>query len=184
MTDIIIDLIKYFSKFPLKDGVLKLFSRNEDTGSAEYEALRDYVIALPAGLIPDLEALIVSTDENDIKELVRSQNGYFLLLEYFQFSTSAPDKTYSRDTKFSLSLSVLHKQDKSGTDLIDEALVMNQCLNYILELEGLILDDDSDLCAWLRYLDSGIQITPVEPHFAWQNMGWVMTFEKQIDGLI
>lgn len=183
MIDLIVNLIKYFGKFPFKDAVLDLFTRT--TGKlAGYDDLKDYITNLPDGLIPGLTGFIISVDEDEIKEIVESQNGYFLLLEYFQFKTTAPDNTYSRDTTFSLALSVMHNQDKQGTDLIEEALIMDQCLNYILELKDLILSDDSELCAWLRNMDSGIMITPVEPRLAWQNLGWVLSFEKQIDGLI
>lgn len=183
MNDVLIDLIKYFSQFPEKESVLKLFTRGDEKLSG-YDDLRTYVQNLPAGLVPDLTSFVVSTDEKVLKEAIQSQKGYIMLLEYFNFNTTAPNRQGTRETTFSLSVSILHNYDNSGTDVIEEALIMNQCLNYILDIKKFILEDDVELCAWLRYLDSGITITPVEPYFAWQNMGWSMTFEKQIDGLI
>ena len=184
MTDTIINLFKYFAQFPLKDAVLKLFTREATEKLPGYDDLKQYVEDLPAGLIPDLTGFVMSTDEDDIKELVKGQKGYFMLLEYFQFNTTPPDNARNRKTKFSLAISILHDHNKSNTDIIDEALIMDQCLNYTIQLKDLILEDDSELCSWLRYMDSGITITPVEPRFAWQNIGWVLAFEKNIDELV
>ena len=66
----ILELLKYFAKYPTKAGVLNLFKQGESTLSG-YADLLSFVNALPANsVMPDIENYVVASDIDSTKQLV------------------------------------------------------------------------------------------------------------------
>ena len=136
------DLIKYFAKFPNRDGVLKLFNKNVLPApmSAEYTAVKQYIEALPEqSLIPELEALVFGLSEDVVDRIVSSTDGFFMMVEYGPVRGSVPDRTGRRDADWKLSLIVGFHFNLGEYDPITEIVVMDKCMQYLLQIVAFTL---------------------------------------------
>lgn len=175
--DILINIIKYFSKFPAKDGVLRNFKRS--AGILEgYDDLFDYITALPAGLLGDIKEFIISTNEEVIAERIRKISSYFMLLEYSSLISYARNNAGIRESAMNLSVIIAYPGNKPGFDVIDEALVMNKTLELAVSIAKQMEADNEDLCSDKRYMSSSVTISPVEPVMIYGCYGWSLTFTK------
>ena len=174
---ILTDLIQYFAKYPDRTGVLKLFSRSTSTVTG-YAALKSYIEALAAPLNPEIKDFLVSTDETVIADRIRSASSFFMLLEYAGLTSTAPNKAYIRDSVFNLSVIIAHPANKSGRDLAEEQLIMDQALTTITSIAKQMDSDNKELCSHLRFMPGGVSIAPIEPLMMYGCIGWALTFTK------
>lgn len=174
---ILLNIIKYFSKFPDRDGVLKNFKRS--TGTLEgYDSLKSYITALGEPLLSDIKDFVVSSREEVIAERIRSASSYFMLLEYAGVISSPADKAYVRESAINLSVIIAHPGNKPGLDIIDEAIIMDKALYLAVQVAKQMDLDNQDLCGNKRYLPGTVSITPIEPVMLYNCIGWSVTFSK------
>lgn len=175
----ILNDILYYAKFPAKAGVLKNFKR-QDKIMPGYEELRTSVQALPEeSLIPAIEDFIFSTNENIIKESISNIKSYFLMFQYGIIRSPAVNRAGARDTVFSSSLIVAKPISRNATDNVEEAIYLNQCLQYIVQIANQMRTDNKTLfCHADRFQESNIDISPIEPALLYGCTGWVMTFNR------
>jgi hypothetical protein len=174
---ILIDLIKYFAKFPDTAGVLKILSRTTSKVSG-YTELDAYLRSLGTPVIPGIKNYLVSTDENVISSQIRNMGSYFLMLEYSGLFSSPPNRAYVRESAFNLSVIVAHPNNKPGFDLAEEQLVSAQCLDYTVQIAKQMETDNKELCSNRRFMPGSVNISPVEPAMLYGCIGWAITFTK------
>lgn len=173
----IIDVVKYFSKFPQKQGVLKNFTRTAGKISG-YDDLRQYIEALPDPLMPELSELVFSTDEKAIGERIRNIDNYFMYLEYGPIQADYPDTVRIRKVSFNLAVYVCYHANGRNIDSMEEALIMDNCLQRVFELSKYMIADDNQTCPHTRFAESMLSFSPVEPMLMYQSIGWGVTFKK------
>jgi hypothetical protein len=174
---IIIDLIKYFAKFPDRDGMMKIFSRSAEK-VAGYTELKSYIEALGDPLVPGIKDLVVSSNEEVISTRIRNISTFFMLLEYAGISSTPPNRAYIRDSSVNLSIIVAHPANKAGLDIIEEQLIMDQALDYITTIAKQMDEDNKEMCSNRRFMPSSVSIAPVEPAMLYGCVGWALTFSK------
>lgn len=173
----IIDVIKYFAKFPNKQGVLKNFKRA--TGAIEgYNDLMTYISALPPALMPEITELVISTDEKAVGERIRNIDNYFMFLEYGQLQGDYPDRMRIRKVSFNLAVYVCYHDNSRGIDSMEEAIIMDSCLQKVFQLAKLMIADDNEILIHTRFAESVLNFSPVEPSLMYGSIGWGMTFKK------
>ncbi|MDA3912286.1 MAG: hypothetical protein PF448_13110 [Bacteroidales bacterium] len=182
VTDPVVELLKYFCKFPNRDGVLKNFARSSEKVNG-YNDLKTYIQELPAAIMPEIKDFIFTSDSDVLKDRVRTASDYFMLLEYGQIVQSGQNKMKVRETEWLVSLTIAHQANGRNHDGFEEALLSNQALNIVRDLIQRIDADDSNTCASGRLLDKPISISPVEPYLLYNSYGWVLTFKKTATNL-
>lgn len=178
----IIDVVKYFAKFPQKQGVLKNFTRTTEKLDG-YNDLRQYIQALPDPLMPDITELVFSTDEKAVGDRIRNIDNYFMYLEYGPIVGDYPDRVRLRKVSFSLAVYVCYHADGRNIDSMEEALIMDNCLQKVFQLAKYMIADDNQLTPHTRFAESVLNFSPVEPLLMYQSIGWGLTFKKA-DNLI
>lgn len=173
----LIDTIKYFAKFPSRDGVIKCFSN--PVPDPEYLSLQNYISNLEGnGLIPDIEDFIVSSDEKAIAEKIKNIEGYFMYLEYAGIQSTAPDQMRNRNTDSTFAIIVAHHNNSRNTDNMYEAIIMDKCLAYIKQMWEYMKADDAEVCGNKRLTDSAISIQPIPAVLLYQSYGWELAIRK------
>ena len=181
------DLIKYFAKFPDKDGVLQLFNKNVLPApmAAEYTAVKEYIEALPeVSIIPELEALVFGLNEDVVDRIVSSTDGFFLMVEYGPVRGSVPDKTGRRDADWKLSVVVGYHFNLGEYDPITEIVVMDKCMQYLLQIASTIETDEYEDCPLKRFNEGTIHFTPINPTELYESIGWMMDFSETIQAIV
>ena len=174
---ILIDLIKYFAKFPDRPGVLKLFSRTTERITG-YDTLKNYITALPAALNPEIKDFIVSTDETVVSQRIRNAASFFMLLEYAGLASTAPNRAYIRESAFNLSVIIAHTNNKPGYDIVEEQLIMDQALETVTKIAKQMEVDNQDMCSNRRFMPGSVSIQPIEPAMLYGCIGWSLTMTK------
>lgn len=178
------NIIVYFAKYPHRDGVLKNFARQNPSGKAEYDALRAEIEALPPALLPGIKDYVVSTNIEVLAEKIRDVKDYFLLVEYGAVQSSRPQKAANRESEFTLAVAVGKPYSKSDTDTMEESLIMDTCLGYLVQIARQMTDDNNNTCPYLQWIEGSITIQPVEPILMFGCLGWQMTVNKLANDLI
>ncbi|MBV5334181.1 MAG: hypothetical protein JZU49_00055 [Sulfuricurvum sp.] len=173
----LIDVVKYFAKFPNRAGVLKNFKRSSAT-SEEYSELKEYITALPDPLMPDITELIVSTNEKEVSDRIRNIDNYFMFLEYGQLQGDFPDRMRIRKVSFNLAVYVCYHDNGRGIDSMEEAIIMDNCLQKVFQLAKLMIASDNEILIHSRFAESVLNFSPVEPSLMYGSIGWGLTFKK------
>lgn len=174
----LLDIIKYFAKYPAKPAVLELF-RYKSEANALYDGLKTELEALPdESIIPGITKYVFSTDSNVVDDILRDMQEYFLLLEYGRVTGSPVQQMDTRDVNANLAISVGIKHSKKADDIVMESVKMQQCMDYIIAIIKQMVIDNDDLCDWLRFNESSFHIDPIDPLFAHGCIGWTLSFTK------
>lgn len=172
----VIDVVKYFAKFPNRNGVLKNFKRK--SGSAEYNELRDYITALPVPVMPELCELVFSSDAEEVMDRIENIDNYFMFVEYGSITARHPDQVRIRKIDFSLAVYICYHGNDRNMDSMGEAIIMDNCLQKCFDIAAQMISDDNQICPHERFAESAISFSPIEPASMFGSIGWGITFKK------
>ncbi len=172
----IIDIVKYFARYPKREGVLKNFKRA--SGSDEYNGLKTFIADLPDPLMPDISELIFSSDAEEVMNRIQNIDNYFMFIEYGSMTARYPDKVRIRKIDFSLALYICYHGNTRNMDSMDEAIIMDKCLQHCFNIAAKMIADDNEICPHQRFAESDINFSPVEPASMFSSIGWGITFKK------
>ncbi|MEY8587933.1 hypothetical protein [Phocaeicola sartorii] len=173
----ILDLFKYFAKFPELFGVLTIFNNGESilsdyaTLKAELEEIR------PHSLIPEIQHYVFGQSFEGVKKRIDSISGTFLFVDFGEFSSVRDQRNSIHDTQ-KLAVTVAMKVPTTS-DLVEEAIISEKTLQLINILRARMLDDSKKINApWLKKLSDTHDIIPfVAPELG--SLGWSMRFDSE-----
>ena len=82
----ILDLLRYFARFPKKEGVVSMFA-NGSSDFIQYAELLGYVKKLPEPIMPELENLVFGQSYDYVKKRVDNITGNYLFVDLDRKST-------------------------------------------------------------------------------------------------
>ena len=82
----ILDLLRYFARFPQKEGVVSMFA-NGSSDFIQYTELLGYVKKLPEPIMPELENLVFGQSYDYVKKRVDNITGNYLFVDSHQAVT-------------------------------------------------------------------------------------------------
>lgn len=177
-----IDDLKYISKFPLKSGVLANFKTPVADQDDDYKQLLADLTALdPHSLMPALKHFVFAESKEQLSNLMKEVDGFFLLLEYENIDVDSPSPVRIRDMRSLYTLTIGSHFDKRTLDGVSETLLANKALGYMLNLLDLIKADDKLTCASKRWLEHQFHIRPIEPALLFQSIGWEVQLLKDFN---
>jgi len=177
--DLIIKLFRYFSRF-VTVPVLKEFliqpARSQHPGYAmiEAEILSDPALATR---MPEIERFVLSINEQYVSEKIKNSKGVILFVEY---GPIAADFKSINGVKQSLGVTIAHNFTHTNHDNLNEALLMNRCLDILLTiLRQMTLDQgELDFCASSDLLTMPVDIQVVDPVSFYGCGGWCAMFQN------
>ena len=182
----IIDLIKYFAKFPAKEGVLDMF-RNQASPMPEYAQLLTYINALPdTSVLPGLEKMVVATSLEAVKQFVSSFVGVdkFLMLDYGEITSTPSQKDSLNDTMAFAITVAMHYSDNA--DIMEQAIASAVTLDLANRLRAHMMADSEskELGSFVDNIISGQHtLVPFEGKEI-QSIGWTLAFRLNATDLL
>lgn len=182
----ILDLIKYFAKFPTKAGLLKMFVRGESSLPA-YASLLAYINALPdESVMPEIENYVVASSLDKVKGFVSGFYGVqtYLMLDYGEIS-SMPDERDSLQDNMRLAVTVACHLDNNA-DLVEDNIASDITLGIANRLRAHVMADSRNqaLGHGIKNIIGGAhQIVPFESKEL-QSVGWTIAFSLDATDLL
>lgn len=170
---IILDLLKYFAKFPHKDGVLDIFY-NGTSQYPQYLELKEYVTMLPEALVPEIQSLVFGSSLESVKARVNKISGTYLFVDFGEFSCNRDIRNSIEDSQ-RLAVTVAVKTSSSA-DITEEAIASDMSLELLNQVRGCMLADSEQRERWLEQLSSDHTIVPFEATDL-SSIGWTLMFD-------
>ncbi|WP_455601505.1 hypothetical protein [Bacteroides rodentium] len=171
----ILDLLKYFARFPKKEGVISMFA-NGSSDFVQYAELIGYVRNLPKPVMPGLENLVFGQSYEYVKRRVDNITGNYLFVDFGEFTSSRDTHNSILDSQ-KLAATIAMKVSDSA-DMVETAIASEITLSLLAELrKRLILDSRSEDLPWLDKISAGHDIIPfVSSEF--KSIGWTLMFSS------
>lgn len=178
-TTLITDIFTYFAKFPDKASVLKNFKSGSK--EANYLALKATIEALPAeSLIPEIKEFIFGMNEDELHTRIKNMEDLFLFVEYGQVNLIRDEKNDITNSQIALAVNVATKFNWDNKDTVEESLLLNKTLNYLVKIINQIkADDETNDCPLSRYFNNPSAIMQIEPKSFHNKLGWNIMFYKK-----
>ena len=176
--DLIIDILKYYSKFIPKEVLKKIFFQPVKSKNQGYDEIKTEILALPdTQVLPEFDTFVVSQNENFVSEKMNNSKGYVLFVEYGSFSVN---HGIEYGVKENLAVAVVRNFSDKNNDSVNEAIHMNKCFQLLNEILTTMGDEQDELefCG-ASLVDPPIEISPIEPAAFYGCGGWMAKFTKQ-----
>jgi hypothetical protein len=169
----ILELLKYFARFPKKEGVVSMFT-NGSSNFYQYAELLKHIIDLPEPIIPELENFVFGQSYDYVKKRVDNITGNYLFVDFGEF-TSSRDACNSMLDRQKLAATIAMKVSDAA-DMVETAIASEITLSLLAKLrQRLILDSRSEELSWLDKVSESHDIIPfVSSEF--KSIGWTMMF--------
>lgn len=175
----ILDIFKYFAKFPSRNGVLSIFL-NGSSSYTQYSALKAYVNALPDPYVPEIGSLVFGQDLAEVKRRIDSVTGSFLFVDFGEFSSKQLHNSFTETQK--LAVTVAEKVPDSA-DMVECAIVSDATLQLLVKVrERLLIDSHSEDYPWLERISGSHDIIPFVATEL-KSLGWTLMFESEASDL-
>lgn len=181
----ITDIIKYFSKYPERAGVLHMFV-NSTSDMAGYNALKAYVQDLPEhGVIPDIQYMAVGQSMESLTGFLNSITGCvtYLLVDFGEINSSKNNKNTISDTmKMAVTVAM---RVPDGMDIIEESIASANTLELTNRLRAHLMRDSRDkvLGSWFDLFDGRHDLVPFVTKEL-QSIGWTIMFNASATDML
>nr|WP_321409330.1 hypothetical protein [uncultured Carboxylicivirga sp.] len=181
--NLILDLITYFGKFPLKDGVLKCFNRGEEAMEG-YNDLKQLITDMdPHSLLPEIKDFAVGVNEMVLTKQINQFSDIYLFVDYGAISIER-DEIHRENGSLNIGVTVATPFNHNDRDAIESMLLAQKTLDLLKAIRTEMLDDQQCNIPWLKDLTFPHEITPWENRELNNSTGWSMIFQKRGIGLI
>jgi len=180
--DLIINLFRYFSRFISIDVLKETLIQPELSRLPGYSEIEAEILADPADptqniRIPYLEKFVLSINEKFVSEKIKNSKGFILFVEYGNISA---DFKRANGIKQSIAVTVVRNFSDTNNDNLNEALLMNRCLEILMLIIRQMFADmgQLDFCSSLELITVPVDIRVVDPASFYGCGGWCAMFQN------
>lgn len=177
----ILQLFKYFARYPKKEGILSMFA-NGESPYPEYAALMEYVNRLPEEpLLPDIENFVFGQSYDDVKKRVDSITGNYLFIDFGEFSSTRDSRNSISDVQ-KLAVTVAVKIPDNA-DIMEVCIASDKTLILLAACRKILVEDsEKDRLPWRGKIVHQQDIIPfVSPEF--KSIGWTLMLSSETSDL-
>lgn len=172
---ILLDVFKYFAKFPLKRSVQDAFASGKSSFSG-YDPIKVYVDEMPEhSLIPSITGFIIGADDEYVLKQLNNTNGIFLFFDYGEVSASRDTRNCIQNS-WVLAITIANKIS-TDCDTIEFALNSDQMLSIVRDILVKIESDQIET-PWLKELSNSYQLVPFNVKER-NSYGWTLLFTRE-----
>lgn len=145
----ILELFKYFARFPKREGVLRGIATKGESDMEEYAQMMDVVKALPGtGLVPEIENYVYGQSFDELKARLANLTGTFLFVDYGEVDMQS-DGRRSFECTQRIAVTVAMKLS-SNADMMERLIANERTLQMVAKIHAhLIADAESGLLFWM-----------------------------------
>jgi hypothetical protein len=169
---IILDLLKFFSRLPSREGVNDIFT-NGRSRFPEYLELQEYIRQLPPPVLPEIQSLVFGQSLEAVKRRVDKITGTYLFVDFGEFESERSGTNSIEDTQ-RLAVTLAMKVTNSA-DIVEEVLVSDKTLEILNHVRAYMIAY-KDQCPWLELLSKRHSIIPFESKEL-NSIGWTLMFD-------
>ncbi len=171
---VLLESLLYFSRFPLREGVLSMFSNGSSSAFPAYASLMEDIRRLPPPLIPEIEGFVFGQSIERVRRRVDSLTGTYLFVDFGEYASSLDSRGSIVDTQ-RMAATVAVKLTDSA-DLVETAIATDLTLGLLARLRRLLIDDSRrGLPPWMSRISDRHDIVPfVSPEL--KSVGWTLMF--------
>ena len=143
----IIEIFKYFARFPRKSGTLSM-ARLQQSPLHEYADTLSYLQSLPDDcLLPDIDSYVYAQSFDDLQQLIQKLTGTFLMVDYGEI-TFQQQRPRRIDTTQQIAVTVATKVS-DRTDALERLIVNDRTLSLLTAVYSrLLADSDEGAFPW------------------------------------
>lgn len=171
----ILQLFKYFARYPQKEGVLSMFANGDSSLFPQYAKLLAYIRELPdVSLVPEIENFVFGQSYDFVKQRVDAITGNYLFIDFGEFSSSRDSKnSISEQQKIAATVAM---KIPDAADIVETAIASEVTLSLLAALrKHLIRESISEDFPWMEKISDKHDIIPfVSPEF--KSIGWTLMF--------
>ncbi|MEA4975721.1 MAG: hypothetical protein VB046_08305 [Paludibacter sp.] len=178
MNELIINLLRYFSKFVGKAVLGKMFIQPATSRLTGYDSIKTEILAMGNDdVIPEIQKFILSMNENYVSEKIKNSNEFILFVEYGKMTVD-PDS--QNEVMQSLAVSVVHNLSKTNNDNLNEIILMNKCLEILDIIIRKMHEEQNELnyCANNELISFPAELQIVDPREFYGCGGWCAMFSN------
>lgn len=175
----IIDLLKYFAKFPQRDAVLRHFARSTQKVDG-YTDLKNYITGLPAALLPQITGFVTGTNDEWLFRQLKQMSSYWMLLEFGRMPMSQ-NKFGVLEGTLDVHVTIGVPLSGENTDMYEETLLQQATLDLHNSIITQMRTDDAEGCLFGRMLEEDYELKPIEPKIMAGSVGWIASYKRKID---
>lgn len=174
----ILELLKYYAKFPKREGVLNMFASGR-SDMPEYEAVKKDIEALTEHSLLSIEGMILAANFDAMKsELDRTKADSVLMIDWGEI-TSQKEKLTLVDS-WKIAVTVMYKLGKKD-DLVEQAILYDRAMRTISDIRD-IMRKDKERVTWMKEIGDTSTASPFcSPEFGM--VGWTLIFERSGVGI-
>lgn len=176
----ILQLFKYFARYPQKQGVLSMFI-NGESPYTEYAELLEYVNHLPDPLLPDIGSFVFGQSYDDVKKRVDCITGSYLFIDFGEFTSNRDSHNSISDVQ-KLAVTIAMKVPDNA-DIMEVCIASDKTLFQLVSCrKKLIEDSEQKLLPWGGKITDQQDIVPfVSPEF--KSIGWTLMLTSETPDL-
>jgi hypothetical protein len=171
--DLIIKLFRYFSRFVPATVLKEIMIQPKQSRFPGYSEIEAEILSAQTVdvRIPEIKKFVLSINEKFISERIKNASGIILFVEYRDFIA---DFSRANGVKETVAVTVAQGFSDSNNDNLNEALLMNRCLNILMQiLRQMIADQEQpDFCPSIELIAMPVEILPVDPTLFYGCGGW------------
>jgi hypothetical protein len=175
----ILDLVKYFAKFPERDAVLSRFARDAEKYSG-YDTLKSDITAMPSALLPEITGFVTGTNDEWLYNQLQSFDSYWMLLEFGRMPMRKNNSGVRVGT-MDVHLTIGFPVSGLNIDMYEEAIIHQHTLDLMNQVIAQMRNDDAENCYFGRLLEEDYELMPIEPVVMAGSVGWSVSFKRKID---
>jgi hypothetical protein len=177
--DLITGLFRYFARFVPAAVLREIMIQPDASRCAGYAEIEFEVLhpELTDVRIPEIEKFVLSVNENFVSERIKNAKGFILFVEYGKITA---DFDRALGVKESIAITVAHSFSDASHDNLNEALLMNRCLNLLFRILRQMKADEGaiDFCPTADLLTMPVEIAPADPAAFYGCGGWSAMFRN------
>ena len=174
--NLLYDVLRYFSKFPDREAVMRMFNKGKSNYPAYEELLRDIQNTVEGehSLFPEITDFIFDVTEETVIKKIDSISGIFLFVDYGDIRTEELLPIKVRQNVFTLALTIAKRVNERDFDNIERLIIADEM--YVL-LQRIIEVMRKDTNPFMKRVTFPLSSTPAISRSVFQSVGWTVKFD-------
>lgn len=172
------ELFLFFARYPNKVGINKMFNKGTSK-LPQYKQLMDTLQALPdESIVPGINQYVFGPNFDAVSARVNNipTGEYYLFVDYGEIECDT-DRSNRMTDSAQLAITVACKLKEFSGDLIEQLIVSDQSLYYLIEIRNQIIRKEREQY-WLKNISKNHTLTPFMAKEL-SSTGWTLLFNRE-----
>ena len=174
--NLLYDVLRYYSKFPDREAVIRMFNKGKSNYPAYEKLLQDIQDTVEGehSLFPEITDFIFDVTEETVIKKIDSIGGIFLFVDYGDIRTEELLPVKVRQNVFTLALTIAKRVNERDYDNIERLIIADEMYVLLQRIVDVMRKDSDPFMRWISFPTTS---TPAIARSIFQAVGWTMKFD-------